>query len=332
MKKLVTLAFAAALMVLGCGDAYAAKYNLKMQTYLPPSCAHSAKRLVERMSALTNGEVEIQLYTGGELVSSPNILKSVRSGMIDIGHGMGMHFPEMKTGTLESGLPMAWMTPMEASILFDEKGLFQIFEKEYEKHGVTWLGPTWSSMYHTLSKKPIKSLEDMRSMKFRAVGATAKMLAALNIPVANISPEDLYVALATGQVDGAVYGNATEYKETKFYESAGYLLVTPFINPINDCLIINKKLFDSMPKNIQEAFRVAAYEARWYWYVWSEAQALGVQEELFKGKMTTLPEEDQRELVKAALKVWEEEAKRSPEMAAGVEIVKAFAKAKGRLQ
>ena len=331
MKKLLTLACSFALMLCSISDAYAAKYTLKMQTYMPASISYTGKYFAERVEALTKGEVKIELYTGGELVSSPNILKSVRSGMIDIGHGMGFHFAELKTGTLDSGLPLSWMSPIEAEVIFDQMGVSKILEKEYDKAGVTYLGPVWSTDYLALSKKPIRSLEDMRGMKTRAMGALGKTLASLGIPLATIPPEDVYVALSTGQVDAVIYGNAAEYKETKFYEAAGYLCTTPFLNPINDCLIINKKKFASMPAEIQEAIRSAAYEARWHYYILSAAQCLDVQRELFAGKTTTLPVEDQRKLVEAAVKVWEEEAKRSPEMAAGVEILKKFASAMGRM-
>lgn len=331
MKKLLTLACSFALLLFSVSDACAAKYNLKMQTYLPASLLDLPQRFVDRVHALTNGEVKIELYSGGELVSSPNILKSVRSGMIDIGHGMGFHFPEMKTGPLDSGLPMSWMSPVEAEILFDRKGIFDLLKKEYEKAGVEYLGPAWSSEYLMLSKKPVRSIADMRSMKFRAMGATGKMLANLGVAVATVPPEDVYVALSTGQIDGVIYGSAYDYKETKFFEAAEWLCTTPFIDPINDCLIINPKKFKAMPAHIQEAFRSAAYEARWYAYIKCTEQSLAVKEELFKGKMTSLSEEDQREMAKAAVKVWDDEAKRSPEMAAGVEIVKNFAKAMGRL-
>ena len=112
---------------------------------------------------------------------------------------------------------------------------------------------------------------------------------------------------------------------------AGWLNVTPLIDPITDTLIINKKLWESLPEDIRAAFQAAADQTRWSYYIWSEGESLKVMKELFKDKMTTFPEADQKILVKAAEQIWEEEALKSPDARQGVDILKEFAKSKGRL-
>ena len=275
--------------------------------------------------------MEIQVFTGGELVGSANILKSVRSGMIDIGHGMGHHFSERKSGLIESGLPMSWMSEQEATELYDKRGLGKLFAEQYDKLGVVYLGPVWAAPYNTLSKKPIRSLDDMRKMKVRVVGASAKMLTALGVSCVNLPPEDIYMALTTGQIDAVVYGCAAEYKETKYYEAAGWLNMTPLIDPITDTLIINKKLWEKFPEASREAFRTAALETRTVYYDWAMDTSEDVINDIFKDKTTTFDDADQKALTKAALAIWEEEAKKSPDAQQAVEILKAFAKEKGRL-
>lgn len=312
--------------------AFATEYRLRLQTYYSPSTAAGAKYFAEQVKKNTGGKVEVQVFTGGELIASANILKSVRNGMIEMGQGMGHHFSELKTGTIESGLPMSWMSATEATLLYDERGLRTLIGKEYEKAGVVYLGPTWAASYHTVSKQPIRSLDDMRKMKVRVVGATAKMLASLGVNVVAMPPEDIYMALTTGQIDAVVYGNAAEYKETKFYEVAPYINITPLINPITDTLIINKKIWNEMPSDIRIGIQAAADQTRWYWYSWGENESLKVLSEIFKDKVTTFSEADQKELVKAAVAVWEQEAGKSPEAEKGVKILKDFAQAMGRLE
>ena len=293
LKRFATAAvFILAVCVLGAKPTPAAQYKLKMQTYYSPTTAMGAKYFAEQVNKLTGGRVEIQVFTGGELVGSANILKAV---------------------------------------LYERRGLKKLFGDDYAKLGVVYLGPTWAAPYHTLSKQPIRSLDEMRKMKIRAVGATAKMLSAVGVNVVNLPPEDIYMALTTGQIDGVVYGSAAEYKETKFYEVAGWLNVTPLIDPITDTLIINKKLWESLPEDIRAAFQAAADQTRWSYYIWSEGESLKVMKELFKDKMTTFPEADQKILVKAAEQIWEEEALKSPDARQGVDILKEFAKSKGRL-
>lgn len=325
---LMTLILAAAL---GSGTATAADYNLKMQTYYSPTTAMGAQFFADQVKKLTDGKVDVQVFTGGELVGSGNILKSVRNGMIDIGHGMGHHFTERKSGQLESGLPMSWMSPVEADVIYERRGLKKLVGDDYEKLGVVYLGPTWAAPYTILSKEPIRSLDDMRKMKIRAVGASAKMLTQLGVNVVSMPPEDIYMALTTGQIDGVVYGSPAEYKENKFYEAAPWINVTPLIDPITDTLIINKKTWEKMPEQIRAAILAAADETRWAYYIWSADESLKALKEVFKDKITTFPAEDQKELVKAAEKIWEEEAQKSDDAKAGVEVLKDFARSSGRL-
>ena len=332
MKKILkTVILSCASVLILSHGAFAAEYNLKLQTYYPATMLTGINNFVNNVREMSNGRVEIQVFTGGELIASGNILKSVKSGMIAMGQGMGHHFTEMKIGTLESGLPMSWMSALEAQILYEYRGLKDIFVKSYEKAGVVYLGPTRAAPYNILTKTPVSSLDDLRKLKIRAVGATAKMLTLLGVSTVNLPTEDIYMALTTGQIDGVVYGNASDYKQTKFYEAAGYLNITPLIDPISDNLIINKKVWDKFPKDIQAIFRVAAEKACQDYYTWGENESLLVIAEIFKGKTTTFSTEDQKELMKAAVQIWDQEAKRSPEFAQGVEILKQFAIEKGRL-
>lgn len=309
----------------------AAEYDLKMQTYYSPTTAIAAKYFADQVEKLTGGKVKVQVFTGGELVDSNNILKSVRNGMIDIGHGMGHHFTERKGGQVESGLPFAWMSPQEADEIYEKRGLRNIVGDEYKKLGVVYLGPVFAAPSNALSKEPIRSLDDMKKMKIRAVGGNAKLLNSLGVNVVNMPVEDIYMGLTTGQVDGVVYGSAGEYKENKWYEAAPWLNVTPFIDPITDTLIINKKVWDKMPQDIREAIQTAADKTKMTYYDWADKETQKAKQEIFGDKMTTFGEADQKKMVKSAEKLWEEQAGKSEDGKKGVEILREFARSQGRL-
>lgn len=330
-KRLYVIALTVVAGILSAGALPAAEYDLKMQTYYSPTTAVAAKYFADQVNKLTDGKVKIQVFTGGELVDSNNILKSVRNGMIDIGQGMGHHFTERKSGQVESGLPFAWMSPEEANAVYEERGLRKIIGNEYKKLGVIYLGPVFAAPSNALSKEPIRSLDDMRKMKIRAVGGNAKLLNGLGINVVNMPVEDIYMGLTTGQIDGVVYGSAGEYKENKWYEVAPWLNLTPFIDPITDTLIINKKVWEKMPQDIRDAIQAAADNTKMAYYKWADEETQKAKEEIFRNKTTTFSEDDQKAMVKAADSLWEEQAKKSEDGKKGIEILREFARAKGRL-
>ena len=328
--KLLLITLAISLVVLPLA-AFGAEYNLKLQSYYPAGMMDAEKQFADKVAKDSNGRIAVVAYSGGELVPSSQILSGVQTGTIDMGRGMGHHFTETPIGPIESGMPMAWTSVEEAQTIFKDDGLEKIIGAEYAKHGVKYLGPIWAAPYHFLSKRPIKSIEDMRKMKIRAVGASAKMLGKLGVKTVSMPPEDIYLALTTGQIDGVLYGSAFEYKETKYYEGGRFFNATPVLDPIVDTLVINQKVWDSMPADLQAIVQAAADEFRTGYYNWITAQDKATMDELFKNTTTTFSPEDMKLMTNAALSVWDEEAAKSPANKEAVEIIKAAAKKAGRL-
>lgn len=311
--------------------AFGAEYTIKLQSYYPAGMMDAEKAFAEKVAKESNGRIKVQPYSGGELVPSSQILSAVKSGTIGMGRGMGHHFTETPIGPIESGMPMAWTSVDEARAVFKDYGLDKIIAKEYAKHGVKYLGPVWAAPYHFLAKRPIRSIEDMRKMKIRAVGASAKMLSKLGVKTVSMPPEDIYLALTTGQIDGVLYGSAFEYKETKYYEGGRFFNTTPVLDPIVDTLVINQEAWDSMPKDLQEIVQKAADEFRGAYYEWITAQDKVTINELFKNTSTSFSPEDMKQMTQAAMSVWEAEAQKSPANKEAVEIIKKAAKDAGRL-
>ena len=333
MKKLLgTILATLGLCLMLCAPALAEgqTYNLKLQTYYSPTTIDHIKNFAKSVEIASNGRIKIQVFSGGELVSSDNMLKGVQGGMIDMAHGCGAYYTELAIGPIEGGMPMSWMSPLEAQIIFDEMGLGKLVADEYAKFGAHFLGTMWAAPYQILSKEPINSLDDLRKMKVRAIGASAKMLQNLGVATVSMPPEDIYLALSTGQISAVLYGAAYEYQLNKYYEVAPYFLSTPVLSPFVDSIIINQKVWDSMTPDLQEILKNAVQMSRFAWYVHCEYMGDEARATIFKG-VTTLPAKDMAEMTKAAVAAWDEEGAKSPENAKAIEIIKAFAKRVGRI-
>lgn len=323
----------AALFVMTSFPAAAAdpEFTIKLQSYYPAGMMDAEKQFADKVASESNGRIKIIPYSGGELVPSSQILSAVKTGTIGMGRGMGHHFTETPIGSIESGMPLAWTSVKEAEAIFKDYGLEKVIAAEYAKHGVKYLGPVWAAPYHFLSKRPIKSIEDMRKMKIRAVGASAKMLSKIGVKTVSMPPEDIYLALTTGQIDGVLYGSAFEYKETKYYEGGRFFNSTPVLDPIVDTLVINEELWNSMPEDLQKIMQKAADEFRSGYYSWITAQDKATINELFKNTLTSFSADDMKQMTQAALTVWDEEAQKSPANKEAVDIIKEAAKKAGRL-
>jgi TRAP-type C4-dicarboxylate transport system substrate-binding protein len=335
MKRIVVLALA----VLTAGiygalpeTAHAAEFNIRLSTYLSPNMAGPIKEIGKDLEVMSNGRIKVTAFAGGELVSSSDSLKAVKSGVIQIAHGSGYHWSESKFAPIEAGMPMTWASAVEADALWDQLGFFDIIKKGYDELGVHYLGPAYMAPYAITTKKPVKSIEDLKKMKIRASTGPAKMFAKLGISTVYMKPEELYLALSTGTLDGVLYGGAIEYKELSFPEVAPYYCSTFILNPITDAFIINKKFYAKLPADLKRIVDLSFYKARWNYYIWVMAQEYETRKAFYPGKVTTLSATDVEKLTEAAQIIWDEEAKGSPLNEKLVNILKNFLRSAGRLK
>ena len=331
MKKAL---FILMIMILATATAVSAKeqnFTLKLQSYYGTNMLQAEKAFAKAIEENSKGTIKVEVFSGGELVPSSQILNAVKTGTIDLGRGMGHHFTESKIGSVESGLPMAWTSAEDADAIYEKHGLRKIIAEEYGQLGVKYLGPVWAAPYHFLAKRPVNSLAVMRTMKVRAVGASAKMLKKVGVNPVNVPVEDIYLSLTTGQIDAVLYGSAFEYKETKFYEGARFFNATPVLDPIVDTLVINQKVWNDMSDNQRAVVQAAADELKWNYYKWIAGQDKATMNELFKNTTTRFSDADLKEMTRAAQDVWAEEAKKSDRNAQAIEIIKKAAAEAGRL-
>jgi TRAP-type C4-dicarboxylate transport system substrate-binding protein len=332
-KSLATMVFFVLVMVFTAGICGAQEkvYDLKMQDCMPPDINQKYKQFASNIETMSNGRVKIAFFSSGQLVPMTESMNALRSGMIDIAHSIGSAFTEMNIGLTEQGLPMAWQNAMEAELLYEELGFKEIVADEYEKAGVHYLSQLYSVPMGLLSKKPVKTLDDLKGMKVRVSGGFARLLKNVGAAATHIPWEDIYIGLSTGQIDGVIAGCGPEYEIFKWNEAAKYYLSNPFISPIVDHILVSQKLWNSLPDDLKLVFEAAARILRWEYH-----NVMYLEEVEFQTKqrhtefMTTLRQEEFNKLMSAANEVWEVEAKKSPANAKAVAAIRKLNKLMGR--
>ena len=321
-RKIMALLFAATLL---SGVNVSAKeettYHMRLQSYYPQSMISGAENFAKLSKTMSNGRLDITVFPDGTLASPDNILKAVKTGMVDIGQGSGSYYSELTIGNTEIGLPMAWKNESESRLLFKGLGFEKIISGEYEKQGVHYLGSAPVATYHILTKQPASSIGDLQKMKIRAIGGAAKMLSKVGVATVNVKSSEMYLALSTGQIDGILFGGALDYQAMKLNEVAGYYNTTPIVDPIIDSFIINSKVWSKLPSDLQVILECAALRAGLEYYDDILKEEYLLRSKAFKGT-TSFSKEDIVTLKKAALEVWNEEAKRSPEVSNAIDLIK----------
>ncbi|MBA2779047.1 TRAP transporter substrate-binding protein [Billgrantia kenyensis] len=328
-----TLATSVAATIVASPLLYADNVRLRMHTFYGTEVDHIAADLRDRVSEASDGSIRIQFFRGGELVDSDQFVDAVARGTIDIAHGVGSYWPgRVGIGIIEGGLPGAWVSADEARDIFANQGLDELVAEAYEEQGAKLIGRGFGSDYGLLTREPVSSLDDLRGMRIRATSSIATVLEKFDVPTVFLPGEELYVALSTGVIDGAVYGGPVEYEQLKLHEVAKHYTDINLLNPgWTENALVNPRTWERLSEEQRSILTEAIDQYLLDVHNWLEEGNRAVIEAGDIFEVAELSEEDSNRLAEAALPVWEAEAEKSERNARAVEILINNAVEQGRL-
>lgn len=255
MKKHIFVATCILLCLsLSAGFSHGAEKVIKMElsSFRPSTDKMSAmlQEWADEVGKRTNGRVKITLHPGGTLTPPAQTFDSVMNEVVDIGEGpMGVttgRFPLMEVMDLPLGLKSGYSASMLAMELIKKYK-----PKEFSK--VKMLFMVSSPPAYLQTRKPIKTLEDLRGAKIRALGGTTtKVISALGAVPVVLSPTDVYDALSKGVADGAVVISdaLTTLKWGDVLHYTTMNVSTSFVN--NGYVVMNLNKWKSLPPDVQQ--------------------------------------------------------------------------------
>jgi TRAP-type mannitol/chloroaromatic compound transport system substrate-binding protein len=305
-------------------------YKWKMQTHWPPSSvsyAASAQVLVKTLKERTNGRLEIELFPAAALVPSKELFNAVKRGMLEIVITSSA-YPRDQVPLMDvcSGLPMNFSSPWEAAYFHKVMGFDKMVRQAFAKQGLYYspdkVYPTELSL-----KKPVRKFEDFKGLKLRSSGILQVYLSSIGAAASYLPGSEIYTALTSGVIDGAHWGAVQGSDSMGFYEVNKYHLRPALNVAATDIVLINMKALKALPADMQEIVKKTLDEhfwARTKEYEILEAQALArIQKE--KGvELIQLGPEDVKKMETAAMKIWDDVAKRDPDNAKAVQMIKDF--------
>ena len=289
--------------------------------------------VVDRLKERTNGRLIIEPYAAGALVPAKEIFNAVKRGMIEIAITSSAYpRDQVPLMNVASGLPLNFGDVWEAVYFHRWLGFEQMMRDECAKHGLYYstdkVYPTELSL-----KKPVRKFEDFKGMKLRSSGILQVFLTSIGAAASYIPGPEIYAALASGVVEGVHWGAVQGSYSMGFYELNKYHLRPALNIAATDIWLINKKALAKIPEDIQKILLSTLDEhffLRSNQYIYLENKTLSkVQKE--KGvEVITLPPGEYAKMQKAALKIWDDVAEKSPECAKAVQMLKDFNKSMGR--
>jgi len=289
--------------------------------------------VIDRLKKRTNGQLILEPYASGALVPAKEIFNAVKRGMIPIAITSSAYpRDQIPLMNVASGLPSNFGNVWEAVYFYRWLGFEQMLRDECAKHGLYYatdkVYPTELSL-----KKPVNKFEDFKGLKLRSSGIMQVFLTSIGAAAAYLPGAEIYPALASGVVEGAHWGAVQGSASMGFYDINKYHL-RPALNIAGtDIWLINKNALSKIPEDLQKILLSTLDEhffLRTNQYIYLEDKTLSkVQKE--KGvKLITLPPEEYAKMQVAARKMWDDVAKKGPQCAKAVQMLKDFNKSMGR--
>jgi TRAP-type C4-dicarboxylate transport system substrate-binding protein len=185
--------------------AQAGPIKLTYSNFFPPGHVQSklAEAWCQEVEKRTHGQVVVEYFPGQTLTKARQVYDGVVEGISDIGFSVLAYtrgrFPVMAAVDLPLGYTSGKVATQVINAVYDK---FQ--PEELMDTKVMYLHAHGPGLIHT-QDKPVRKMEDMKGLKFRAHGTSALVVEALGgTPVPKPMPET-YQMLQKGVVDGAVY-------------------------------------------------------------------------------------------------------------------------------
>jgi len=232
-KIFLFLAFAfigLAFIVTGVTTAEAKTTKLTYSCFFPPTHIQSklAESWCKEVEKRTNGRIKVEYYPGGTLTKAKQCYDGTVEGISDLGFSVlaytGGRFPVMSAVDLPLGYTSGKVATEVVNSVYKK-----FMPKELLDTKVMYLHAHGPGLVHTRGKA-VRKLADMKGIKLRGHGTSAKVVKALGgTPVGMPMPET-YQSIQKGVVEGSVYpfeankgwklGEVTDYITADF--SAAY--------------------------------------------------------------------------------------------------------------
>ncbi len=279
---------------------------------------HAHQPWFKKVEDATKGRVKIEPYWTQTLAKATDSWNAVKAGIADMGWCVHGFWPDMTPLADVINLPgLPFKTGEKGSeVLWRLYEKFPDFQRQFKDVHALVLH-TSAPYFLITAKKQVKTLEDLKGLKIRALAgvATDQMRALGAIPVLIPMP-DVYQSLDKGVIDGMAAPWEAVYS-FRFYEVVKYYTFVPLSGAGVDSIPMNKEKWESLPKEIQQAITsVSGLDASKFWgRNFFDTAEQGVVERAKQGnhqmiRYTPPPEELQR-WVKAGEPLWKEWVKKT---------------------
>jgi len=270
----------------------------------------AATTFADAVKAMSGGKFEVSVHAAGELMPAFGVVDGVQQGSIEAAHTAPYYFfGKDECFGLGCAIPFGLNSRQMTAWMYEGNGL-KLMREFYAKYNfINFPGGNTGAQMGGWYRKEIKSVKDLKGLKFRTGGFAGRVVERLGVIPQNIPGGEIYPALEKGTIDAAEW--VGPYDDQKL----GFNKVAPFYyypgwwegGPQLD-FFINQKAFDALSAENKSIVQSAASHAHVHMQARYDALNPGALKQLVGSgtKLRPFPQDVMNEAFKAAMSVYEE--------------------------
>ncbi|HBH39347.1 MAG TPA: ABC transporter substrate-binding protein [Curvibacter sp.] len=223
----------------------------------------AAEVFSKKVREMSGGKFEISVHAGGELVPPFGVVDAVQNATVEMAHTAPYYFfGKDETFALACAIPFGLNSRQMTAWMYEGNGL-KLMREFYANYNIVSfpMGNTGAQMGGWY-RKEIKTVADMKGLKFRVGGFAGKVIERMGGVPQNIPGGEIYQALEKGTLDAAEWVGPYDdqklgfFKVAPFYHYPGWWEGGPQLD-----LYINNKAYDSLSAENKAIVEAAASHA-----------------------------------------------------------------------
>ena len=164
----------------------------------------AAEVLAKKVHDMSGGKFQISTHAGGELMPPFGVVDGVQNGTVEIAHTAPYYFfGKDETFALGCAIPFGLNSRQMTAWMIEGNGL-KLMREFYKNYNIiNFLGGNTGAQMGGWFRKEIKSLADIKGLKFRIGGFAGKVIERMGGVPQNIPGGEIYQSLEKGTIDAA---------------------------------------------------------------------------------------------------------------------------------
>jgi TRAP-type mannitol/chloroaromatic compound transport system substrate-binding protein len=225
-----------------------------------------ANDFAKKVNDMAGNRLKVEVLPSGSVVPAFQLLDAVNKGTLDGGHGvLAYHYGKANSLALWGSGPAFGMDPNMVLAWHYYGGGKALLEEIYKSLNIDVISFVYGPMpTQPLGwfKKPVRTVADMKGLKFRTVGLAIDVFKELGTAVNPLPGGEIVPALDRGLIDAAEFNNASSDRILGFPDVVKNCMLQSFHQSGEQFeILFNKAKYDALPGELKSVIDYAVQAA-----------------------------------------------------------------------